>query len=271
MGTAKDIMYFLSSRHGIQVEEDAVRSSIITELCGTPPVENSPSLLAIDSAKGALAKLSEGSCSDDDGTKEDEESEDEDDAPVPAMDIAQMLSLLLIPFLRDGNSDGKNQEAVGSVVEIALDTIWAELMSHSMDVSSSSAGGGSGRVLVTPELLREIMAIFGEVEVSDEMLEGMVAAAAGGTNQKNGQFYLTKSSFLRALTGDVQLFNPNVNESDTTHFDDARIAAKKRDPSITEKEDSSMVVFTSVYTAANIDNNADTYRSTGWFTLVWTR
>ena len=138
-----------------------------------------------------------------------------------------------------------------------------------MDMSSSSTWGGGSRVLLTPGLLREMMAVFGEVEVPDYVLEDMVAAAVGHSEEGNGRLYLTKSTFLRALTADVQLFNPNVNDSDSTHFNDALNATKPWD--LKEDGEPSTVAFKSVYTAANIDNNADTYRSTGWFTLVWAR
>ncbi|CAB9525693.1 expressed unknown protein [Seminavis robusta] len=259
---AIDILHFLRSRHGVEVEEDVVRQAIIIELCGSPELQARSEETAEDSSDMILKK---------EAAKDGDEEEEEED-PEPAMDICQMLALLLVPFLRSGNSDGTNQEAVSRVIEIALDTIWAELRAHAVDVQGSDTDEG---VLVTPEFLGEILDCFGEFSVSKDVLNEMVQAASGDDNQNNEpQFYLTKASFLQALTADTQMFDPNLDETLNTHFEEAQLAHEKtiasggktmQDEYGPEEEP----VFKTVYMADNVDSTADSYRSTLWFVLAW--
>lgn len=119
------------------------------------------------------------------------------------------------------------------------------------------------------------MELFGECNLPDSILQEMITAASGNTNQKAPHhFYMTKASFLQALTADTQLLSTNVEESKSTHFDDARKTREMKRLGDDKKEgdasSESAHPFLQLYTASNIDNNADTYRSTAWFVFVWT-
>ena len=324
-------MYFLSSRHGIRADREVIRQAILHELCGSPlsPVaENAPDASPDDLVSQQLETVEEALPSNKDaaGAGVNIESHDDidndsvgDDQPSKnheSMDLCQMLGLLLIPFLRSGNRDGQKQDSVERVMEIALETIWAELRAH-----SSMSGGtvtirdcqrvkpsnqSEDGIWMTAELLRDTFEIFGEFGLTEPLLHEMmnmaVSAGAemdtfGKVGDDQGKFYLTKSSFLAALTADVQLYNPNIDTTESTHFADARSArndkifggATRQGSVMVDKsmrnsttgggmlaaaqaetaEKSNAYPFDLIYTASNIDNSADTYRSTMWFTLVW--
>lgn len=285
----KDVRHFLRSRHGIQVDLEVVDRAVIQELAGTAPV--SP---AMKKSEQALTTIAEGDDDSDKGLKTKSSDEDNpdnqevDEDDEPRMDLCQVLALLLIPFLRGGNPDGEDQETVGKAVDIAMNTIWAELRAHSIHVEESGKDEG---VLVTMDFLREIMDMFGEFNLPDEILQEMIDTASGNKNQNPPQFYMTKASFLQAMTADTQLWKTSVDHNMSTHYDDARLARDAKlllapepsdepveDPAPRKSSDdkdkngvtNSALPFEKMYTASNIDNSADTYRSTVWFALVWT-
>ncbi|CAB9513809.1 expressed unknown protein [Seminavis robusta] len=267
---ARDIMYFLSSRHGIRVEEDVVMSSIVLEMGGSLPiappsetptvtegtedVEQAPKSTSSNPLSKLFAKkrLSKESFEDEGGDPSDSEEEDEEDLQ-PVLDVCQLLALLMIPFLRQGNQADKNlvmsrgksmlgsfrakameeqnereehaRELVGHVLELALRNLIGEFQ---LEEGEDSVDAENNGILLTPKILRRILETFGEFDVPHELIQEMIRAAKvdamGGSNTGKGpdEVFLNKAAFLHALTADTQLWDPSrIDTSENTHFKDA--------------------------------------------------
>jgi hypothetical protein len=302
-------MHFLSSRHGVRVSLDVVRESIVLELAGSfPPPRKllcGGDIFVDDDPPGAQKTHEEdGNRRGSLIPTEEEETQEEEDVEEPKVDICQMLALLLIPFLRSGNIHdlqflrGKNEiqnlednaELLQHVLEIALNNLQTEL-----DPKTTSNGMEPQGIWLSVDIMREILETFGEYGIPTDLIEDMVEVARSGldmTSEEMGntdQVFLDAAIFLHVLTADTQLYNPaEIDCSRSTHFDDARVAREFQQQALygrfaaRTRRRSSLVranktvgtnpnslPFEKLYTAANIDNNADTYRSTTWFTLVW--
>lgn len=256
---AKDICNYLTSRHGVFVEPKTAQKRILEELCGT---------WMSDEAK-----------------KGDEEA---------CMDICQMLTLLLIPYLRQEDiAEAKKpvNAMEHGMAQHVLNLILEELEGQGVDMSQFKAVDENFETgtRITSKLIQHMFDAYGEYYVPDDVLDEMVEQAAlhnadGGTDGNNESFqksqpillktrqkddgpkvFWTKDSFQRALTADVQLYNPEWEDEQTTHLEDVRSVPQKK-----ERAKGDRIKFEDdFYTAQNVDQGADQYRSVTWTLLLW--
>ena len=264
----------MTSRHGIFVEADTILERILLDLCGSASSDNSKK----NRAKG----------------------EDQ-----PAMDICQMVALLLIPYLRQEDEQEAKKPAnslVRGMAEQVLKLILDELGHSGVDLKQFKAVDENFETgtRITPKLIQHMFDAYGEYSVPDDILEEMVEAAAPSdavadddelqdsspillkTRPKGGdtgtKVFWTKTSFQRALTADVQLYNPDWEEDQTTHLQDAQQSAAPSPP-ITMRgtrgrqpespAGDRVTMEDDFFTAPTIDQSADQYRSVTWTLLLW--
>lgn len=234
--TAKDIKYFLLSRHGIVVQTDEVKADILADL----------------------------SC----------DFRDNEDDPEVALDLCELVALLLIPHLRKIQATGDKHaqdELFGRVLRLILEDITGkpDMTEHVLDKG----------------FMRLIVESYGELDASDELIEEMVRH---GTEGVGGQVILNIDTFIRALTCDIEKYNPEFEERWSTHYEDVfgyqapptkivtvgRDARDAYDPKkMVERsmEDGPRKQRTvkHVFTAPGLDHTADTYRSQTYAVLLW--
>ncbi|CAB9513803.1 expressed unknown protein [Seminavis robusta] len=270
---AKDIRNYLTSRHGVYVDPSVIEEQILQQLCGHYVPE--------------------------DGKQTNEFG----DVEPTVMDLCQMITLLLIPFLRreDISEAAKPTHSLNhGIVEQVLKLIMEELEIKGVDLQPFKAIDENFETgtKITKKLLQLMFQAYEEYDVPDDVLEEMVEQAVkaqerhqnGGDDdnsdndnnsdqseevhlktRKRGdgapRVMLNKDSFLRALTYDVQLYDPEEMEASitTTHLQDAQNANRNNGSGDSDK--SSMEDdFT---TMAQVDQAADNYRSILWFVLLW--
>jgi len=320
--TAKDIRNYLTSRHGVYADEYVVQANIICELCGTFKI---------------IPKLS------DDDDEEEEEEEEPKKKQIPSMDLCQMVSLLVIPYLRqeDINEAKKPVNSIDrGMAEQVMNLLLEELENQegvSLDDFKAVDENFETGTKLTPKLLQHMFDAYGEYSIPEEILDEMVqhtiqatkimgkntqgqgggsdddnsnSGSGGGSSQNSGsrsgkgsdasggggdeeegsamedsmpminlrtkkkkdeapKIFFNKHTFHRALTADIQIYDPKVHFRNTTHYEDALNSkipkgtlaelASKRD--IDYEQD--------FYTAPSIDQAADQYRSYTWMVLLW--
>jgi hypothetical protein len=200
--------------------------------------------------------------------------DDDEDDPDSILDLCELVALLLIPHLRKiQESDKEKQDDLfGRVLRLILEDNAgkAEMTEHVLD----------------KRFMRKIIKSYGELHASDELIEQMVRHASGGAA---GDVVLNIDTFFRALTGDIERYNPAFEERWSTHYEDVfeyqapssaivtvgqDAGAVYKDPTTMEKSlvDGYPVkqrTIKHVYTAPALDHTADTYRSQTYTIFLW--
>jgi hypothetical protein len=199
---------------------------------------------------------------------------DNEDDPEVALDLCELVALLLIPHLRKIQATGDKHaqdELFGRVLRLILEDITGkpDMTEHVLDKG----------------FMRLIVESYGELDASDELIEEMVRH---GTEGVGGQVILNIDTFIRALTCDIEKYNPEFEERWSTHYEDVfgyqapptkivtvgRDARDAYDPKkMVERsmEDGPRKQRTvkHVFTAPGLDHTADTYRSQTYAVLLW--
>ena len=123
---------------------------------------------------------------------------------------------------------------------------------------------------ITKDVLRKILSCFNEVW-SDEVLETMLRVASGppGSPRKfvreariPATPRLNRATLVRVLTEDLAAYDVDLDNTKASPWAEA-----------TSSGDGETGQYASdlerIYTASNIDANAQTYKSTGWHIWVW--
>jgi hypothetical protein len=199
---------------------------------------------------------------------------DDEDDPDSVLDLCELVALLLIPHLRkiQESDKGKQDELFGRVLKLILEDVMgkAEMTEHVLDKG----------------FMRQIIESYGELDASDELIEQMVRHASGDAA---GDVVLNIDTFIRALTSDIEKYNPEFEERWSTHYEDvfgyqappSKIVTVGQDAGAVYTDpktmDQSMVDGSSVkqrtvkhiYTAPALDHTADTYRSQTYTIFLW--
>ena len=262
---AKDIRNYLTSRHGIYVEADTISDRIIAQLCGTWKSDE-----------------------DDDATKPKFKKKKDADS---VMDICQMTCLLMIPYLRQEDIEEANRpknSLVRGMAEQVLKLILEELEGQGVDLKQFKGVDENFETgtRITSKLIQHMFDAYGEHSVPEDILDEMVEQAAAPTVGKDDdpfqssqprlktrqkkrddqvQVFWNKTSFQRALTADVQLYKPDWEAEQTTHYQDARSAQLTKGRSQGDR----IKLEDDFYTAPTVDQGADQYRSVIWTLLLW--
>ena len=199
---------------------------------------------------------------------------DNEDDPEMALDLCEVVALLLVPHLRKIQESGdKNaqDELFGQVLRLMLEDLTGkpDITEHVLDKG----------------FMRLIVESYGELDASDDLIQEMVRHAAGGMG---GQVVLNLDTFIRALTCDIEKYSPEFEERWSTHYEDVfgyqappnNIVTVGRDTG--DAYDPKKMVDQSledgprkqrtvkhVFTAPGLDHTADTYRSQTYAVLLW--
>ena len=140
---------------------------------------------------------------------------------------------------------GKDGDHIGHVLEIILSDI------H-LPVDSKPP--------LTKDLLRDIFAAYNETFVSEELLEEMIQLVNNGNLEGNA--VLDKSSFTKALTGDIHAYDVNLEKCRSTHYRDFQCmsGASSSKP---KKEELSIIE-----TYATIELSAGRFQSDNYFIML---
>lgn len=277
---AKDIRNYLTSRHGVYVDHTVLEKRIIKELCGTFVPED-------DQSSQFTPKKNQG-----------------DEEPQAMMDLCQMVALLCIPFLRqeDINEAAKgNNPLTHGMAENVMKLILEELELNGVDITQFRAVDENFETgtRITPKLVQDMLETYGEYHVPQDILKEMVRACGENNTsgskdddgsgsdssnndsddeesqipnlktQKSGDqavIMWNKDSFQRALTADIQLYQPSFEKQQTTILADVRsIDRDKNRP----QDDDNIPMQSTFNTAPSIDQAAEQYRSFLWMILLW--
>ena len=199
------------------------------------------------------------------------------------MDMMQLVSLLLIPTLREQQEQHHGQED--------SDT---DLLKYTLEMMLHDVTGSRAPKPLTKTLVKQILQAYGETELSenDEVVREMLAQAG---KQSNRKLLLDTDTFCKVLTKDLQHYNLESKEPLSTNFDDAlygkssteanemdqKHAIRREQPRVsklTRYQSTTPTVFDQemtvdgiplVYTAPHLDNAADTYRSVVLVLFQW--
>ena len=215
-GTIKaiDIVFYLLSRHGVQVSEDLVEERIMTELAGS---------LKNDNDKFA------------------QEDEKDDKPRGKVLDICQMAAILIIPELVQAAADEKNESK-----ETNLFSAFEKELGGALPNNKEALR----------ETLRKNVVLFDADDISDDLLDEMLAVARGGTAE--------------ALTSDIAHFN--MEWTNSTDCDDSSTEGRKQATDSTAVNDIRKTgnhEIRQVYSAPAIDYAADTVRRPLAVMLLW--
>lgn len=213
------------------------------------------------------------------------------------MDMMQLVSLLLIPILREQQEERNKMESNGDSSHIKDD-----LLLYTVEMLLHDVTGSRQPKQLTSRLIRQMFQAYGEEEMAedDELVLQMLEAAGGGPGKR---VLLDAKTFCRALTADVQAYDvesknrlsttwddvmggqnngrsdkdgtQSSNESAQDDFIDPEKQADVTMNSTKSMEDGSKVEgdvdnVPTMYTAPQIDNAADTFRSKPLVFFMWT-
>ena len=139
------------------------------------------------------------------------------------MDILEIVAILLIPVLVKvsdsiiGNTERNSVLSDDQQRLLPPQTIIADVLQDILSDTTDGAFSTSKPPQLTPELLRQIFAQYDELELlkDDKLIEEMIAVCK--EDKPVGSLTLDVKAFARALTTDVQLYNPE-NENRYTEI-----------------------------------------------------
>lgn len=203
----RDICTLLRSKYGVAVEESHVEAMLFD--LGS----NVHAVVEVKSDVGSTEDNNNKNSEEDEEYYRTPEEEYEDamnangnnttKKPTTALDICQIMSILLAPHLLKQSSFG-NMEEVQHVFETVFDKVLQD------------AGVEPGVVMDTA-LVQKIVVAYQEVDnISPEDIQAMLECLApAGTETE-----FTLDAFRCALVSDLQLLNAEADESATSHWQD---------------------------------------------------
>ena len=206
------------------------------------------------------------------------------------MDMMQLVSLLLIPILRQEQEDRTEPNPSKSTEDVMLYTV--EMLLH--DVTGSRQPKP-----LTSTLVKQILQAYGEEALSgnEELVQSMLEQAGAVAGER---VMLDVQTFCKALTADLQDYNIDNKDKLSTNYDDVmagydgihdlslkdttvrkmslksdrtdqqRSTMKQADSTSVNRKESPDVEkedpreengITTIYTAPQVDNVADSFRS----------
>jgi hypothetical protein len=199
--------------------------------------------------------------------------------PQPIMDIRQMVGLLTIPYLVRESQEPIMEERYFE----GRNTIFESVLKMILDDVRMDTGEDEYPIL-SIHLLRNIFFIYGEEEISDDLLQDMIDCARVGKD-KSDPVIFNPEALMQALTADVQRYNPDWETKLSTHFEDVMSfdAMKYRQRRIgflstspTKHRRSSRIIQTPIsslnrkLTFPQIDLDADTFDSLSFMVILMT-
>lgn len=196
------------------------------------------------------------------------------------MDMMQLVSLLLIPTLRE-QQEGRSPDD--------------DLLTYTLEMMLHDVTGSRAPKPLTKTLVKQILQAYGEEALAedDELVEEMLEQAGKQSRQDRAGLLLNTETFCRALTHDVQQFDIDNKNKISTSFDDVfgngtppqsaeeeqeqteptqDVSRFKHYKTITPtafKRETKIDDISLKYTAAQIDNAADTFRSKALVVFQW--
>jgi len=183
------------------------------------------------------------------------------------MDMMQLVSLLLIPVLRE--------DQVRRQQDVRMENGDPDFLAYALEMMLHDVTGSRAPKRLTRTLIKQILQAYGETALSEDdgLVQQMLEQAGASSSQDRVLLNLT--SFCRALTSDVQGFDVGNKDKLSTNFDDVLFS------DVQEYAEPEMLVPTVFnknttvkgvdlkYTAPQVDNVADTYRSKPLIVFMW--
>jgi hypothetical protein len=214
----EDVVALLASRHGIKADVDYVKQHLMPDLAG------------------AL-------------------SADKDQEPI--FDIVELVSMLLIPYLR--------KEAVGEANK--------GLFHKVVDMIVLDSTGSHDPIQLNRETMKLILETYGEEDVSDEVIDEMLLAAGV---KESAEFDADK--LIQATVGDTSQYMLDWENRPSTHYHDALEGTTLELQDKNEESDEEIlsgsilddkkVEIRRIRTFPTIDFVAENYRSKAFVVLV---
>lgn len=167
-----------------------------------------------------------------------------------------------VRWSRDGEDEENDMTMIGPILRLILQESGLE---YGTELSA--------------EVIRTILTAFGEDHWSDDVVEQMLAQAS---DSKKEIPILDGKTFLKAMTADTKVYNPDWEDSPTTIWNDVNSNPKPEQRKSSKKSRrftnlrNTMLSTEGVppklcrfYTADSIDYTADSYMSFSWAILVW--
>jgi len=194
------------------------------------------------------------------------------DSPAAVFDIVEIVSILLIPYLKKASASVDDDDNIFSKV----------LMMILKDSTAST-----DTPILDRAAMQNILETYGEFDVPPVVIDEMLLAA--GALQEPTR--LSAALLMRACTDDIAKYNNDWDETATTHFDDvfqgttldveviAVPSTNRKTGESKELDDEEVNKSKSkfdegqqvkrVYTAASVDGIAENYSSKAFVAIVW--
>lgn len=129
------------------------------------------------------------------------------------MDMMQLVSLLLIPMLRE------EQEVREQLLEASAKGDSTDLLEFVVEMMLHDVTGSRQPKPLTKTLIKQIFQAYGETALSgdDELATEMMKQAGAGNGKR---VLLDAKTFCRALTSDVQAFDVESKDKLSTNYND---------------------------------------------------
>jgi hypothetical protein len=193
------------------------------------------------------------------------------DSAVAVFDIVEIVSILLIPFLKsEGERVADDPENVfGKVLSMIL----------------KDATGSAERPVLDRAAMQNILETYGEFGVPAEVIDEMLAAA--GALGEEDPARLDAKMLMKACTSDLVQYSSHWDKTPTTHYYDVfqgtTMDAGGSDPTAIRRNTSNTLAdeegtkskfdgsknVKRVYTAPSIDGIAENYSSKTFITVLW--
>merc|ERR1740136_217601 len=203
------------------------------------------------------------------------------DGEDDSIDIAEIVAILLIPFLSkitDQSNEAENLDEFSEEDEehesvrrqnIQIRKESKEIISEILNTILQETTGSSEPRPLTKDLLHAIFSQYDElglIQNDDTLVDDMIKLATRGEDN----VMLNSETFARALSDDIKLYNPTNESRNSTHYEDVfgtdRENVDQVDvDSIENKENRH---FQRVFNYPQLDILADTYRSKSQFILA---
>ena len=199
------------------------------------------------------------------------------DGEDEAMDTLEIVAILMIPMLvkvADSILGNKKRASTLSDDQVRLlppETIIADVLQDILSDTTDGASSTSTPPLITPHLLRRIFVQYDELELvkNDKLIEEMIEVASSG---KPGAT-LDVAAFARALSTDVQLYNPENETRYTEIITDVFPDGIKNDSEEDDEADGAVgdrkKSIQKVYTLPHMDYTADTFVHSLHVSMLW--
>ena len=194
------------------------------------------------------------------------------DSPAAVFDIVEIVSILLIPYLKKASASVDDD-----------DNIFSKVLTMILKDSTAS----TDTPILDRAAMQNILETYGEFDVPPVVIDEMLLAA--GALQEPTR--LSAALLMRACTDDIAKYNNDWDETATTHFDDVFqgttldvevIAGSSKNQNTDgskelddEEVNKSKSKFDEgqqvkrVYTAASVDGIAENYSSKAFVAIVW--